>query len=221
MANPLFRRADGLGKLERFFLRAAQEVVGKPLSRLDADSWKAAERRNHTINGVGKAGPGHRQLPLSPEAPPRSGKRPAGSPPVTEASDLGRRVSRLGEPSVDGRHHQVFEQLGVAIGHQLGVDMNRDHLEPAANLDGHRAAAGITFHFDLAERFNRITQLAGVLDQFRKHSQLIEHGVVCPSRGLDFRFVSPARTVQARKSIFEAALLRAACQFSEEMSSSP
>ena len=53
--------------------------------------------------------------------------------------------------------------------------MDGDDLEPAVDLRRDRAAAGIALDLDLAERFNRVAQLAGVPHQFREHSQFIEH----------------------------------------------
>jgi hypothetical protein len=104
---------------------------------------------------------------------------------------MGRGVACLGEPCVDRCQDQVFQELGVAIGDQLGVDIHGDDLEPAAYLDGHRAAAGASFYFELAERFNRLAQLASVFDQFREHTQLIEHVVLLPSRVFEFRAGAP------------------------------
>ena len=104
---------------------------------------------------------------------------------------MGRGFARLGEPRVDGRHDQVFQELSIAVGDQLGVDMHRHDLEPAAHLDRHGTAARISVHFELAQRFNRLAQLASVLDQFREHPQLIEHDFLFPSRVFEFRTGAP------------------------------
>ena len=182
MADLLLGGADGVGQLEGFFGRAAEQVMGQPLGGLGADAGQASQGGDQTIDGRRVARARHVSVPRPPgpaAAPPKSGKRPSGRPPVKRRERLGRRLAGLDEPGVDRRGDQVFEQLGVAIGDQLGVDPHRHDLEPAVDLDRDRTAAGGPFHFELAERFERLVerlaQLAGVPHQFREHSQLIEH----------------------------------------------
>ena len=182
MADLLFGVADGVGQLEGFFVGAADEVVGQPFGRLDADSGQGVPRRRPDD----RRPPRSRAQPWSASLVARSrraeiGKEAGGQPAGHGCERLGRGFAGLGKPGVDRRHDQVFEQLGVAIGDQLGVDMHRHDLEPAVDLDRHRTAAGVSFHFELAQRLNRLAQLAGVLDQFREHSQLIEHGFLFPA----------------------------------------
>ena len=165
MADPLFGGADGVGELEGFFVGAAQQVMGEPLGGFGADSGQASQGRDQAIHGGGdsRSRPSSVSLVAGPRPPPRSGKRPGGRPPVMEASDWAAASRALASAGVDGRHDQVFQQLGVAIGDQLGIDMHRNDLEPAIHLDRHRPAAGITFHFDLPRtraHFDRVAQLA-------------------------------------------------------------
>ena len=105
-----------------------------------------------------------------PRAPPRAGEEAERQPAGHRRKRLGRRLAGLDQPGVDRRRHQVFQQFGVAVGQQLGLDPHGHDLEPAVDLGRDAAAAGGPFDLDLAQGLGRLLDASRSLPAFRIRS---------------------------------------------------
>ena len=120
--------ADRLGQGEGL-LGAGTSGGGGPAAR---PSWRRCRAGGRRPRSADPPRPDGRrpsaQAPPARPPPPRTdqatarGRQAAGR---ASRSDCGRRLAGLGQALVDGRRHQVFEQLGVAVGQELRVDPDR------------------------------------------------------------------------------------------------
>ena len=116
--------ADRLGEGQGLLGGALQEVVGQPLGGLGPDAGQAAEGLDQAVHRRRNAPTWLRPpRPPGPSEPRQAGDRQAAG---QRRDRLGRRLAGLDQALVDGGRHQVFEQLGVAVGQQLRVDPDRD-----------------------------------------------------------------------------------------------